>query len=389
MVLLAVAAAAVAGIACELIVPDTVPAFACRPGADTCPSGSVCAPATGECVALSKACTPATCGEGTRCDVDGTLTCLAFEASAPDASPDAGDDAGDDGPGEASGAPSDAHEDAPGPCRGLGCRCTGPSDCESGICADQVTATSDIYVAAGRASFCTQPCCTSLQCDPSTVCFATGAGGNYCVPPAWIGRATSLGSMGPGQACSVPSDCRSGLCVGGACVDTCCSAAYSRGECAPGTLCRFGDFPGVDFDAHYAAFCAPAIGAGANGTACRADTDCRGGFCDNVSLVCRDACGSVGECGAGQACAYSIGTPGASAVVAACGPAQGPGAEGTDCQTATDCLSGMCDPNSSPPNRCTDMCFLDADCTFPGWRCRPEIVTILGGAHYSLLVCGS
>jgi len=326
---LAVTALSAAGGGCELAVPDTVPAFTCVPAAGSCPGDEVCDPVTMQCV--------------------------------PPAHP-VGPDAQ--------------------ACTQVGCDCSGPSDCASGICGDQLTVTTDVYKAASDASFCTRPCCTSADCDASSVCFATAAGGSYCVLPAWLGRSTALGTGRGGAPCGVDSDCRSGICAGQACADTCCSTAHAQADCSPGATCAFGAFPGKSFDVHYTAYCAPASGAGANGASCTGNGQCLAALC--AVGTCHDACRSSTDCGStSEECAYAI-LP-SFAIVTACATSPGSGEEGTSCQSDAACQSGFCDAASG---LCTDVCFADTDCTADGWRCRPEMMALPGGASYSVLACG-
>jgi len=390
--LLVVAAllAVLPGGGCELAVPDTVPSFTCHVGADTCPSDSTCVPATGMCIPRSQACTGATCPAGTTCNPD-TLACQpADDGGQPDATVDVAapldaNDSGADEPAPEIDARSDGGADAGGACGGIGCKCSGDTECDGRICGDQLTVGGDVYAAAGKASFCTRPCCTSSDCDPSSVCFATSAGGNYCMPPQWLSRSLTLGNRIGGQACNADSDCRSGLCSSNVCADTCCSMARAGSQCAPGTTCRFSAFPGVGFDMHFAAHCAAPAGLGADGVACRALTDCQSGFCDALSLVCRAPCGNPQDCApAHQDCGYSGATPMSGGLVAACGSVQGPGAEGAACQAVSDCQNSFC---NMAIHQCTDVCFSDADCTVPGWRCRPMVVQF--GGSFSVLSCGS
>ena len=378
--LAAVLACALAGSGgCELIVSDKMAPFSCRPGPGTCPSGSICAPRTGQCVPLVAACTSAGCPRaGMACD-PGTLLCEALDATA-----GAGDGAGTVGDGAAT--PGDAGGGGPATCRGLGCKCSGVSDCDSTICSDQLTVTPELFAAAGKASFCTKPCCTSADCDPATVCFGSGAGGNYCVRPDWLGRSPDTGAKLGGGTCGAGADCRSGICAAGACADTCCSATHATATCGGGTVCRFGAFPGVTFDTHDVAHCASPGGSGAGGTACQVPGDCQSGLCVGIlPSRCRDACRSSPDCPAGQICGYTlVGSGGGADVVAGCTSAPGSGTEGTPCQGSGDCKTGFCSPTT---HRCTAVCFADGDCTFQGWHCRPE--TVQFGGSYSVLACGS
>jgi hypothetical protein len=366
--------------ACEIAVSDTVPSFACVPGPDSCPTGSVCAPATSQCVPGSRACTTNPCPAGERCDL-GSLACVSLDGAPGDAS--ILEEGVVDAPAT---SPEGAPPEGSSTCSALGCKCSGASDCASRMCGDELTLTSDIYKAAGNASVCTRACCTSLDCDPGTVCFGTAAGGNYCIRPDWLGRSVLLGSMAGGAPCSTGSDCRSGLCSGTACADTCCSTQLSALECTPGAVCGYANFPGVAFDVHYAAFCASGRGAGPNQSACSSNAQCASNLCP-IDGRCHSACRSSADCGdATQHCAYAIPNLAAPAIVAVCSAASGTGAEGASCQGNGDCASGFCDLT---PHQCTDVCFGDGDCHFAGWRCRPGVVALPGGGSYSVLACGS
>jgi hypothetical protein len=271
-------------------------------------------------------------------------------------------------------------------CTGLACACTLGTDCATNICATKVMVTAAAYTAAGNTGFCTKPCCSSADCDAKTVCFATAAGGNFCVRPEWLGRSSQLGEGPGGASCVADTDCRSALCVGSTCQDVCCSSAQVASECAVGQSCVFGTFPGRSFDKRYVAYCAPPAGTAASGAACGGSTMCATGLCATVDYKCHDACRNSGDCGSPTVeCGYAIpnlSTPGSS-LVSACSAALGPGAQGAPCTNNNGCQSGFCDATSK---QCTDVCYGDTDCTFAGWRCRPELLL---PTPYSVLACGS
>jgi hypothetical protein len=378
---------------CEIAIGKDVPAFECVQEAAVCPGNEVCDPSSHQCV---PPCTVTGCAGGTQCDPISS-TCIPVVPS--DDGP-AGDDttsSGGPGDGDAATQPDEAAppvDTGPGPetgpCRGVGCPCTGPGSCDSGICADQLTVPSGLYAAAGG-SFCTKPCCTSANCDAATVCFGTGAAGNFCVNPTWLQRQTALGTGQGGASCSTGRDCRSGLCGGGSsgCTDTCCSTFSAANDCAGGSQCRFGIFAGTaSFDKNFVAYCGHG-GSRPNGQSCSFNSDCESELCDGVN--CADACRNTGEClGSGEACTYVIpNTAPSGTAVAACysgPPTPGTTPEGGSCSTDGDCQSDLCDANS---HACTDVCFADSDCTKSGWRCRPESITLSGGGKVSALLCGT
>ncbi|MDP9034626.1 MAG: hypothetical protein M3O50_07440 [Myxococcota bacterium] len=400
--------------ACELAVRDAIPLFLCEPGSGTCPTSQVCAPSTHRCVPTSQACTVGGCPARMQCD-NGTLACVPAEASVVAVDGSSGDDATmgeDEGEGslaDVSGAFTDATApgdelaplDAAAPeaaarCHGgIGCGCSVSRDCNSGLCVNQPGAvTRDIWNASRRHAFCSETCCTSADCDPGSVCFATGVGGNYCVPAGWLGdRAAAPGVKAGGEECVQESECRSGLCAMGACADTCCSGRAGN-QCGPGSACRFGDFQGANFDSHHTARCAsPTVGGSANAVDCTSNGACRSNLCVGPGgnfPSCHDACRGAGDCsGQNQVCSYIAAGNTTGDVFAACVTAGAPvngQQQGMACRSASDCQSGLCDGMG----QCTDVCFADSDCPFAGWHCRPTNMSVFGGGGgtYSVLTCG-
>jgi hypothetical protein len=250
-----------------------------------------------------------------------------------------------------------------------------------GICAQSLTVGTSLYGAAGNHDFCTRPCCTSADCDPGTVCFASGQGGDYCVSPAWLGRSTPGGGKG-GAPCTAGNQCRSGLCAGSSCADTCCSLVDSPQECSNGAQCTFGPYPGSAFDTHFGARCGPQGGAGSYGTPCSAGNQCQGGLCvgaGTASSGCTNACRSSADCDTGAACLlYVQGTD----IYTACFPETGAGPQGSPCSSDTQCVGNWCGTSS----QCTNVCSTDAEC-ISGWHCTPQSDPLPTGT-YLVLGCG-
>lgn len=409
------AASLLAGGGCELAVGDAVPLFLCEPGVGTCPSSQVCSPSTHRCVPAPQACTLSGCPDDMQCD-DQTLACVPVDSSLPGdgaASEDAtvgfneaeAEGPATDAPGAMTDASAPVDEDAApdastaeaaARCHGtIGCACSTGRDCNGGLCVTQPgSVTRDIWSAARRRPFCSKTCCTSNDCDDGSICFATAAGGNYCVPASWLNDRTAPGLRMGGEECTQGGECRSGLCPAGTCADTCCSG-QSAAQCGPGSACRFGDFPGLDIDTHHTAHCSPQqVGGSANGADCASNGACRSNLCISAGggfVTCHDACRSSADCvGQNQVCSY-IASGNTSEVFAACVSANGAQAgntvqQGSACRGATDCQSGLCDLSG----QCTDVCFADSDCTFGTWHCRPSNMPILGGGGgtYWVLTCG-
>jgi hypothetical protein len=368
---------------CEIAIGDTVPAFTCdvEAGPMACPTMQVCSPTTSQCVAM---CPMAICPAQSHCET-GSGLCV---ANAGDASTDQTETASDARPGDSSGSTGDG-----GPCRSLGCKCSGNADCDSYLCVDEVAATADLYAAAGSSSFCAETCCTSEDCQAGAVCFATAAGANYCVNPAWLGDRTTPGSSGQGGAsCGEGSACRSGLCVGGLCADTCCSTE-STTQCASGTVCAFADFPGppTGFDTNLSANCAPLPAGGsdaAGGQPCSFDSDCASNLC--LSDGCSDACRNSADCPSGESCWYLLpylpDGGESNATVAACYPSVEP-----NVGIGQSCASGgpmSCANNLCVGTTCTDTCFVDSDCPEELPQCVLTLLQVgMGGKVYAT-VCG-
>jgi hypothetical protein len=287
------------------------------------------------------------------------------DATASDSAATDASDGGGDGGADAGGTDG-------GACQGLLCHCAGNADCTTGFCVGQTTVTTSLYNQAGAANFCTQPCCSSADCSATTVCFGTGLGGSYCVDPAWLMRSSTLGAALGGASCIASSDCRSGLCTLGACIDTCCSTTQASTACTSGATCDLGTFPGaVSFDSHRTGYCnAGSCAFGLPCTACRTSSDCS-------STI--------------EVCSYGAASSGSTDIVATCEPwpttpPYGTATQGTLCASNASCASDYCEPGT---NECSDVCFTDDDCKFSGWHCRTELATITGvGSNYYVLRCG-
>jgi hypothetical protein len=304
-------------------------------------------------------------GDGASFSGDASTSGADAAGSSSGGSGSSGSGSGSGGVGDAAGSTNDA------PCSGVLCACNVASDCATQVCAQSQSVGSSLLAAAGGKPFCSRPCCTSADCDPGTVCFASGQGGSYCVSPAWLSR-SAPGSAPGGSACSTNGQCRSGLCSAGACADTCCSLAASSQECVNGAQCTFANFPGAGFDTHFTGRCAappPATGYEV-GMACQVDSDCKGGVCaiEPTFNACAAPCRSSAECGNGYACLFYE-ESGSTDIELACLPWGVTADQGAPCTTNTDCRGDWC--NST--RRCSGPCVTDADCTVPGWHCTPQV----------------
>jgi hypothetical protein len=373
---------------CEVAVGDTVPAFACEPGSgDTCPAGQTC-DSNNHCVPCSTPdCTPPVVDSGMPMEVSVQDT----GSPPPDTSmPDTGTVM------DTSTPPIDTGTVEAGCGGAIGCSCGSNASCTSDVCATQAAVVNATLSTNAGGAFCSQGCCTSADCPTGWVCYATSAGGNYCVQPAWVGRTQGMGTALPGATCGTGRDCRSGLCEGSTCIDTCCSGD-ATGECTGSTVCTFSTFQGVSpDDKNFAASCGMASGTGTNGHMCSANTACESGICGADSMFgnnyCHDACRSATDCtgtcdGSPCACTYVLPNGATGGLVAVCAGSTGNTPEGQPCSTSNDtCATGFCDPVT---NECTSVCFTDSDCTTDGWKCRPVLVTLSSGGSVTALACGT
>ncbi|MEZ4374112.1 MAG: hypothetical protein R3B07_25045 [Polyangiaceae bacterium] len=291
--------------ACSLALPGELDRIECKSegvvGPPVCDPGQVCL--EGVCTACA---TSERCGNGLDDDCNGT--------------PD--DGCGDSGPG------------------GWGESCAGDPDCSAGfLCAD---------------SRCTRTCCRSEDCGPGWVCGSAG----LCQQAGLLNR--SVGVLRAGELCSGPTDCRSGLCESGRCIDTCCA----HSDCGGGLTCSINPSGNV---------CRPGTGL-TYGSTCSDNDQCAANLCRSVATgvkLCSSPCCSSYDCGSfnvaglrvDMACGYPNG------VGAACiSGSYGNGAVGTACTGGGDCRSGIC----SPDGACSDACCSDADCPSPGFHCRAD-----------------
>jgi hypothetical protein len=303
------------------------------------------------------------------------------EASVDDSS--GGDDASLDAGDVSAGHDADAGNTDAACTGGVLCACNNVTDCSSGICALAVDIGADL----GHANFCTQPCCTSQDCSSGSVCFASGQGGNYCVDPAWLGRSTPGGNAIGGATCTSGTSCRSGLCVNSGaakvCADTCCSFGATGGECASGSQCAFGSFPGTPPDSHFAARCGPPGGANQAGSPCAQSSQCAGGLCytnTTTAFYCVQPCSTSGDCDPGYACQLDVQD---GDLYAGCFSTPSGGPQGAACDNFQQCLGGLCNEG-----QCTNLCFTDTACTVSGWSCKPQQDDSYPPGDPTVLACG-
>lgn len=259
--------------------------------------------------------------------------------------------------------------------------CRGPSDCSGGgLCLSY----------PNGAGYCGRPCSSSADCDGDQ-CVNTN-GGPQCVrysgnQPSCEGTSTgcrndsecasdeicSGGSCVPrpatgsalGEACTSDDGCRSSLCLGGICTQSC--AWLDTRSCPSGFYC----------DADSTTSCSEGYclrgtaGGGQLGASCSNDTDCDSLFCAEGSCSTPCVPGGAAGCEPGYVC--KVGR-------LSCRGACLPGRElGDACEVNDDCISRTCavrGGESFCTARCDDAtpCPDDFECVAAGDQsvCVPE-----------------
>ncbi len=262
--------------------------------------------------------------------------------------------------------------------RALGSKCRVDRECQSELCGSSTILTTTITEATGP--ICSTPCCTSMECPDTFVCFNGGTGGGYCVPAALAQRqpAMSATKIG-GELCLGNQECRSGLCetsdAGPArCLDTCCT----QPECSAGAICRLRrvSAPGPS---HVIWACAlpESTATKQPGESCTASSECTSDSCVGygASRLCRPSCASTATCKsatgfANGRCGYgSDGPDSLKLCFAASVDAGAP--PGVPCVDKSMCQSNYCDGELKT---CANVCARDADCAV-GEACRPAAVS--------------
>jgi hypothetical protein len=323
-----------AGAGCQAIIGAT-PVYRCTSN-EGCPTNLACATGSGACI---ERCNANACAlQGSLCSLE-TQRCESADAGVADAR-------------------MDATETAALKPYGLGQRCAGDSDCSSNLCADVRHLAAGIY--AKTENVCSKTCCNSADCDPGFFCHGSDKGGRYCISKEKVGRDSSVtAAASGGEACSKNADCRSGLCTGLRCSDTCCKEnVRDPNQCKGGSLCRFAPLDGVR-----TWNCLSGAGA-ATGASCVLDSDCASNYC--ISSLCRAPCSGDSSCVAGS-CRYAFAARDIEQPLFCA--ASSSTAVGNACSDDLECVSALCEKQ-----KCTAVCITDADCprTPVPQKCRPN-----------------
>jgi hypothetical protein len=237
----------------------------------------------------------------------------------------------------------------------LGDPCDTTIVCDTGQ--GQCVGTDVLGLAGKTGSVCASACCSTDQCTPGFICRATGNGSSMCVRAADAGL--TIGTKPVLAACTVGTDCRSGVCASGACSDACCAAA----TCGSGGSCsmRSGDHEFV---------CRASSASGAYNSSCSTSSTCKSGLCLSGSFSgwCTKHCCTSADCSSEDRCETSVVS---GALVAFCQPlgwseTAGTKLGGDACGADSDCRSAHC-----ISSRCDDTCCKDSDCV-GGALCLPK-----------------
>jgi len=216
------------------------------------------------------------------------------------------------------------------PTKAEGATCAASSECISGLC-----------LQTGAGATCKQPCTAQKPC----------AAGKTCSPlPGKDFGVCMDAKKGPGESCSLASQCQSGLCAG-----TCVAPCSASLPCPPGQGClpvQGGNGCVV-------------LGNATVGSACKASAECKTGLCADTGKgpVCGQPCAGSGSCASGQLCQPLSGGGGVCVT-----PAQKV-ADGGACQDSAQCQSALC-VGSDTAATCVKPCSANQACA-TGFECYP------------------
>jgi hypothetical protein len=240
-----------------------------------------------------------------------------------------------------------------------GVACTRDGDCATGVCGTaRIFPSPEVLAKVGGK--CTQACANSADCPTNSVCMISDSGANFCVAGASVGR-TAFGSGGPGAACTVDANCRSGFCNGVKCFDTCTNNGSCTGACTLSGYQNFFALSGAPNLPVYGFACVAGTGS-ATGATCTKDTDCASGLCDTDGK-CTTTCEKDADCTGPKSCRFVVID---TLTVPICTGATG-GANGTACGSGSSCKSNVCDVGA---NTCAAVCMSSKTCG-NGKTCRP------------------
>lgn len=223
--------------------------------------------------------------------------------------------------------------------------CGTDADCGGDRCVDTSGGRQCVRFIDGTPSCAgggsTGRCTLDSDCGADQIC-----SGGSCVA-----RPTTGAELG--GTCTQDADCRSGLCIGGACTQTC--DWVRPGSCPGGFYCDDGASSSCT-----SGYCVRGTaGAGGLGSACAADTECASLYCDRG--VCSQPCipGGAVACEPGFSC-----QAGALPCRGSCQRAR---SLGDACEGSDQCASGPC-ATRGDQSFCTQVCDSASPCP-DGFSC--------------------
>lgn len=248
------------------------------------------------------------------------------------------------------------------PRRETGSVCEVDVQCRSGVCVEPAV----VRLPAGiGAKICIETCCTDNDCAADQFCWDAGNGARTCLPAnlgASVTGRTTLGTGGPGAACSDGAACRSGLCQDNRCFSTCRTDL----DC-PGQRCALDIRTGPDGPRVVTAC---TTGRRADEQSCSDSLDCYGLCCGVarflgaiVDINCSPDTFYSEECIPVTWCATDSDCGGDSCVYTG---------------SSTSGVVALCEEGSDPQSPCCS----NRQC--PGGTCRPQIGSV-GGETWRML----
>lgn len=242
----------------------------------------------------------------------------------------------------------------------IGTPCSTAAECNATLFCENPA----VFGGTSGPKVCTRACCKSEECGSgSSVCYPAVQGGSACVPAASVGRAEP-GAGAAGDTCAKHSDCRSGLCDGSKCFDTCCSDQ----NCSGSQYCVKRTLPAATRSVWA---CGPSTSGGGYQALCSTDSQCQSGVCSS-GIYCSKSCCTAKDCTgfANFVCLHTAG-------LRRCAyPGFSPGTKnlGDTCGSSTECKTGHCLGNATTGYYCSDTCCGNSDCG-GGFSCRAVSVS--------------
>ncbi|MDP3154218.1 MAG: putative metal-binding motif-containing protein [Archangium sp.] len=208
----------------------------------------------------------------------------------------------------------------------------------------------------------------------------------------------TIGTKTTGQACTAPSECRSGDCVLDGAARYCTDKCTHESGCSGPTTCTVRKDPLTSgpftIGNYFWSACrldslitaVKTTGQTCTGAECRAGPDaCFNGRCIEPCCANSDCAGgsSCTIAGPKSATGYTSGTSSIVSVLPACVPSAAVRVSGAACTANSECRSGLCEKTR---NICVDVCCSDASCP-NGTTCEPVSLKLNTGELTTMRGC--